>query len=216
MDLKYFYEDQDLIVVEKPAGISSQAQASYREDMVSLLTKHLLASSNTSKPYLAVVHRLDQPVRGIMVFAKNKKTAASLSSQVQHNSSPSMEKIYRATVAGSLPLSSWQSLSDYIFFDKKNKISKVVEKDHKDAKLALLSYRCLANRDSAWGPVSDLEIQLKTGRHHQIRLQLSHLGHPIIGDTRYGTIRAPLQLVAYKLSFIHPRTGKLMTFQLED
>lgn len=235
--LKVFYEDQDVIVVKKPVGTESQAVHSFEPDMVSEIKKHIhrLSTENGERlveDYVGVIHRLDKPVGGIMVYAKNKKAAAALSKQVQEHK---LQKTYRAVVCGK-PVDNVGNFVDNLYMNREENYSVIVDKSKKEGKRAELSYRVLSRAEEK--NLTLLEIQLKTGRHHQIRVQLAGHGLPIWGDARYnpqfgGTLpveereekgsesfrtpasRGPLALAAVSLSFPHPSSGKKMTFSIK-
>ena len=221
--LKVFYEDQDVIVVKKPVGTESQAVHSFAPDMVSEIKKHIhrLSTENGEKlveDYVGVIHRLDKPVGGIMVYAKNKKAAAALSKQVQEHK---LQKTYRAVVCGK-PVDNVGKYVDYLLKDGKTNTSRIVDKSVAGAKRAELEYQILEKKEQEDGTVRSLvEIHLHTGRHHQIRVQFAAHGTPLMGDTKYGAPaaasvgrarREPLALCAVRLSFLHPVTGKRMEF----
>ena len=172
------YEDNDLIVCIKPAGIPTQSSRIGTPDLVSILKNHLHTSSvgNPHQPYLAVIHRLDQPVEGLLVFAKNQKTAASLNRQLQ---SDGFGKHYLAWLCGSLP-SDEGDLIDHLVKDGRSNTSSVCTKDTPGAKEARLHYKVVQHREKT----SLVEITLDTGRHHQIRVQTAHAGCPILGDRK--------------------------------
>lgn len=178
------------------------------------------------EPYLAVIHRLDQPVKGILVFAKTPFAAKELNKQLtSHN----FGKYYLAAVEGTLPANEG-TLEHYLVKDKQTNLSRVCNKDTKDAKLARLHYRVLEQGQGCfnWGrsfsqkTTSPIEIRLDTGRHHQIRVQFSHIGCPLAGDTKYNKSLAgekgwqEIALCAYKLEFLHPKTGKAMKFEITE
>lgn len=165
-------------------------------------------------PYLAVIHRLDQPVEGILVFARTPKAAADLNRQLTGDK---IEKKYQAVVdvarGAGIP-DGWQELTDYLYKDGKSNVSKVVAKETAGAKRALLFYRVLEENKKT--ERARLLITLKTGRHHQIRVQMSHAGLPLCGDQKYNTDVRPgesLALCAAELSFVHPETGEKMHFE---
>ena len=205
------YEDKDIIVCRKPGGVPVQTRRTGMMDLESWIKNYLAAKGEDS--YLAVVHRLDQPVQGILVFGKNQKSGASLSEQMKTGQ---MKKTYLACVQG-IPEIKEGILEDQIEQVKGSNYSRVVEKKTKNSKKAVLEYKVLKEEKGC----SLLEIHLKTGRHHQIRVQLAHMGNPIIGDTKYnkGEIgdseRKGLGLCASRLCFFHPKTGKKMEFQVK-
>ncbi len=233
------YEDNDIIVCYKPAGIATQTRRIGQQDMESFIRNYRAAKNEP--PYVGIVHRLAQPVEGVMVFAKNQKAAASLSRQIKEHTT---EKYYRAAsrgqgVSGTAveEEEAWHTLTDYISFDKRTNTSKITSEKDRLAKKAVLQYRVISvtpDRDSSQNECirTEFDIKLLTGRHHQIRLQLAHIGYPLIGDTKYGKpasnnsgmgsksgrtgggVREQLALCSYKLVFDHPATGERMTFEL--
>lgn len=223
-NLKILYEDADIIVCIKPAGIASQGSKGFQQDMTDLLKLHIQKSAGTKgEPYLGVVHRLDQPVGGVMVYAKNAASAASLSAQA---ASDEMKKRYYA-VLEKCPSEPEGTLKDYLLRDGRTNMSAVVpekRKKERDVKLAELSYRIMGERprnatveqDSQQGVLQLYlaEISLKTGRHHQIRVQFSHAGCPLYGDRKYNpsTEGRVLALFSHYLEFTHPKTKKRMKF----
>ena len=207
--MKIIYEDNHIIVVEKKPNIPSQADKTEDEDMLTIIKKYLKQKYN--KPgnvYLGLVHRLDRPVGGVMVFAKTSKAAARLSEQVRNKT---FKKAYLVIVNGKMEQQSG-ILEDYLWKDEKNNTSYVVRENKKNAKKASLDYEVLKYDEEQ--NVSLLRVNLHTGRHHQIRVQLSSRGHSIYGDGKYHGRDSNKQLClwAYKLSFIHPTTKEEMTF----
>ena len=223
------YEDPHIIVCRKPAGIPTQTARIGTSDMESMLKNYL------SGGYLAVIHRLDQPVEGLLVFAKTPRAAKELNRQL---TAAGFGKYYRALVSG-IPDPSAGILEDYLVKDARTNTSRVCTKNTPGAKAARLHYRTeKIYRDTS--PVTSLvEIHLDTGRHHQIRVQMAHLGCPLVGDRKYGAVRScrtapgkdippastpsasqapesPLRLCAYRLEFRHPVSGEEMTFMLEE
>lgn len=199
MAIEILYEDGDIIVVIKPRGVSSQSEKGFEEDMVSLLKKHIGRDA-----YIGVIHRLDKPVYGIMVFGKNKKSASLLSEDLK---SKKIEKVYEVLVEG-VPLENEGVFKDYIVQEKGDNISRLCEGKTSGAKEAVLNYKLISSENN----ISRLRIELITGRHHQIRLQCSSHGLPIFGDYKYNK-RLPegkceydkvLALAAVELSFFHP------------
>lgn len=237
MKTQIIYEDKDILVCYKPAGIAVQSANIAQQDMVSELKNYLASGNGTGgasykreaagrEPYIGVVHRLDQPVSGVLVFAKNQPAAASLSAQVQDGRAG---KIYRALVYGTFDEGAKEGvLEDILLKDAKTNTSRVVKAGSKEVsqgKKAKLSYQVLQTVSVGEESYSEVEIQLFTGRHHQIRVQFAGAEHPILGDTKYGTpaskdfssaisneIGNGLKLCAYKLSFIHPKTKKQVEF----
>ena len=206
MDLKILYEDNHIIVCYKPKGILSQSDGSSSLDMLSILKDYIKKKYN--KPgdvYLGLVHRLDRNTDGVMVFARTSKAASRLSDDIKNDR---FHKKYLAVVEGRLDGSS--ELKDYLFFDSLKKKSFV--KKTKDSKEAILIYNALDYKNNK----TLLDILLKTGRHHQIRCQLSNIGHPIVGDLKYGSninIGNSYLLSSYSLSIIHPTKKEEMTFE---
>ena len=209
-DLKVLYEDNHIIVVEKKPNIPSQADKTEDMDMLTIVKQYIKEKyEKLGNVYLGLVHRLDRPVGGVMVFAKTSKSASRLSDQVRLKK---FKKKYLAVVDGKIDEKEG-TLENYLYKDERNNISKVVNKDKKNAKLAKLDYKVLKYNEIK--NLSLLEINLHTGRHHQIRVQLSHFGHSIFGDQKYGTRGKGKQIAlwAYELSFEHPITKKEMTFK---
>ncbi|WP_312445022.1 RluA family pseudouridine synthase [Lacrimispora sp.] len=218
MDLNILYEDEEILVVEKPVGIESQSARSFDPDMVSEVKKHInTLSPKQGEPYVGVIHRLDKPVGGVMVYAKTKGAAESLSRQVSQHQ---MEKIYYAVVCGK-PVENFGAYVDYLWKDGKNNCSKIVDKGIKGAKLAELHYQVVENRNIGNEECSLVKITLKTGRHHQIRVQMAGHGTPLWGDRKYnpnvhrGAASGNVALFAYSLSFSHPVTKKWMNFSVK-
>lgn len=208
-DLKVIYEDNHIIVVEKKPNIPSQADKTEDIDMLSIVKSYI--KEKYQKPgnvYLGLIHRLDRPVGGIMIFAKTSKAASRLSNEVREKV---FKKKYLAVVDGKLDKKEGV-LEDYLYKDERNNISKVVKKEKKNAKYAKLEYKVL--KYNKIKDLSLLEINLHTGRHHQIRVQLSNMGHSIFGDQKYGTRGRGKQIAlwAYELTIIHPTIKEKMTF----
>lgn len=224
MQKNIIFEDEHMIVACKPAGIATQTARIGQQDMVSELKNYLVKKpeyQGKGEPYLGVVHRLDQPVSGILVFAKNQKAAAGLSAQV---SSKRMGKYYYAVIYGA-PVKDEDRLEDYLYKDGGTNRSLVVGEDFPQAKKAVLLYKKIRTMMilEKEQEVSLLEIQLFTGRHHQIRAQLSHNGMPLLGDSKYGSEKSKLlsreigcrdvALCSYKLILQHPVTKGEMIFE---
>lgn len=202
------YEDTDILVCRKCAGVAVQTRRIGEQDMESLLRNY--RAGRGEPPYIGVVHRLDQPVEGILVFAKNPGAAAALSRQLQNEG---FSKHYRGVVRG-VPPREEGSLEDFLRRDGRTNTSWVVPAGSNGAKRAVLDYKVLEKKEDT----SLLEIRLHTGRHHQIRVQLAHAGCPLVGDRKYGAAEpasVSLALCACRLSFRHPVSGEILTYQAE-
>lgn len=218
--LQILYEDPHIIVPVKPVGMEAQSSHSFAPDMVSELRKHINKLSTTSstgraEPYVGVIHRLDKPVGGVMVYAKTQKAAAALSKQVREGN---LKKTYCAILCGK-PVDSVGKYTDFLRKDGKNNYSQIVDKSVDESKRAELSYKILETRIVDGQELSLAEIQLHTGRHHQIRVQFAGHGTPLLGDTKYGKNRQnktfqsnSLALWSMELTFFHPETGEAVTF----
>ena len=209
-ELKVLYEDNHIIVVRKDPNIPSQADKTEDLDMLTIIKNYIKEKYN--KPgnvYLGLIHRLDRPVGGLMVFAKTSKAASRLSNQVREKI---FKKKYLAVVDGKFNQANG-SLEDYLYKDERNNMSKVVKPEKKNAKLAKLDYEVLV-----YNEVKDLslvKVNLHTGRHHQIRVQLAHSGHSIFRDQKYGKRGKGKQIAlwAYELTIQHPVSKEEMTFK---
>ncbi len=206
--INIIYEDNHLLVVEKPINMPVCEDESRDLDLLSVLKAYL--KEKYQKPgnvYLGLVHRLDRPVGGVIVFAKTSKAASRLSKQV---SSHQLEKIYYAVVCGKIPKQG--EFVDYLVKDQKKNMSFVTDRDH--GKIARLHYQRIGYQVR----VSLVEIQLETGRSHQIRVQFSSRGFPLVGDAKYHPNhdgKTNIALFAKKLSFYHPITKEKLSFELE-
>lgn len=205
MKINILYEDNHLLVVEKPINVPVQEDSSKDKDLLTMLKEYLKEEYN--KPgnvYLGLVHRLDRPVSGIMVFAKTSKSASRLSNQVRENK---FIKIYNAVVMNKIDDNG--KLVDHLLKDTKKNIVKV----DKNGKLCILNYKRLDFKDN----MSLVEIKLETGRSHQIRVQMSHNGNPLYGDQKYNKnakVGEQLALFAKRLEFDHPTTKEHLIFEL--
>ena len=208
--INILYEDNHLLVVVKPANIPVCKDSSNDKDLLTILKEYL--KEKYHKPgnvYLGLVHRLDRPVSGIMVFAKTSKAAERLSKQITNNE---FKKTYYAVVSGNLKEK--DELKDYLKKDEKTNTSYVT--NEKDGKLSILEYTKIKTKDN----LSLIKINLLTGRHHQIRVQLSNINHPLYGDHKYNKDfindnKENIALIAKKLSFYHPTTKELLNFEIE-
>lgn len=225
------YEDADIIVAYKPAGIAVQTSKVGEADMASELKNYLKGG------YLGVIHRLDQPVEGLLVFGKTKKASAALTAGLTHGKSDgSFNKRYYAVLYGMnlIQKESAESvkdvinnagedirLTDYIIKTKDNR-AQIVPENTSGAKKAVLQYRIIKTYDEF---LYLADIHIDTGRFHQIRAQMSNAGLPIMGDMKYGSENSKrvsrelslrgTALCAYILEFDHPVTGEHMSFSIE-
>lgn len=231
--MNILYEDDCILVCEKPAGVPTQTAKISEKDMVSEVNNYLLikakrASQKACPAFL--IHRLDRPVSGILVFAKTKQAASVLNKQLQDGL---FDKRYFALVSGIVENNQTEDavhLVDYILKDSKNNKAVITGKDNKESKKAELIYKVvtglkpfklsITNQDDYYNGNTLLDIKLLTGRFHQIRAQLSNIGHPIVGDEKYGgntlLSKNTIFLMAYKLSFFHPVTGNQLTFDISS
>ena len=208
-NLKVLYEDNHIIVVEKIPNIPSQADKTNDLDMLTIVKQYI--KDKYHKPgevYLGLIHRLDRPVGGVMVFARTSKAASRLSEEVRNKV---FKKQYLAIVDGKFEQNKGE-FEDYLLKNERNNISKVVKAGTKNAKLAKLDYEVLKYVEEI--NLSLVKINLHTGRHHQIRVQFASRNHSLCGDQKYGTRGRGKQisLWAYKLSIVHPVTKEEMTF----
>ncbi|MBQ0146013.1 MAG: RluA family pseudouridine synthase [Lachnospiraceae bacterium] len=205
--MKVLYSDKDIAVVIKPAGVSSQASHDFNDDMVSLIRKELGCTE------VYVVHRLDQMVSGVMVYALNKDAAAKLSAQAAGGG---FNKKYQALLDG-IPKEKKGELTDYLVKDETSNLSRVCTPKTKGAREAKLTYKVIESKFTGGKDGRQLckvEVGLITGRHHQIRVQFGSRGCPIIGDVKYGYKgeAEPIALAAVELAFSHPKTKKAMRY----
>ena len=210
-DIIILHEDNHVLVVLKPQNMPCCEDSSKDKDLLTLLKQMIKERDN--KPgnvYLGLVHRLDRPTGGIMVYAKTSKSAERLSEQLRNGD---FEKKYYAVLVGILPKKQ-QVLTNYL---KKNSINNMVYvcgQAVEGAKFAELEYKVIEEKAN----LSMTEITLHTGRTHQIRVQMSHLGFPVYGDMRYGgenAVKGNLALFATSLAFTHPVTKERLVFKVE-
>lgn len=239
LNMQIIYEDENIIVCHKPAGLATQSADMRSKDVVSLVKTHLVRQARKNKvrlsgePYVGLIHRLDQPVEGILVLAKDKESAAKLSKQVTDNK---IEKHYFAVVEGN-PDDTKEHICKKVSEDGtvyiEDEIIKNTEgnaqivtglsdddisaklSDSESKKTSKLEYKVIATKDGR----SKLDIHLITGRFHQIRATLAYLGCPIVGDARYGAEEklqnGTIALCSYRLQFTHPVTHETMNFVIE-
>lgn len=187
------YEDDDICVCHKPSGVLTQSDRGFSQDMVSALMTYE-RKKGVKAPFIAPVNRLDRPVEGLVLYAKNSRSAAALTGQI---TSGEVDKCYYAVVdiTGGNSMEDMQkklhdremtTLEDYLLKDSKTNMSKVVPENTQGAKKAVLEYQVLdVDTD---GKRAFLKVKLHTGRHHQIRVQLANAGLPILDDTKYGIV----------------------------
>ena len=217
--IKIFHKDSDLIVCEKPMGMPVASDRSGDMDLMHQLKNQIFFDENLKEePELYVVHRLDRPVGGVMVFARTKKAAASLSKQIKEHT---FEKDYQAVLTGWLPddEGTWR---DFLLKDPTSNQSKVVSEGTQDAKEAILDYEVIDMMETNRMKLTYCLIHLRTGRHHQIRVQTSSRGFGIWGDTKYNPLfqqtkkkYRQIGLYATRIAFTHPTSGEQVRFKAE-
>lgn len=205
--LKVLYEDNHIIVVVKPCNVPTQADKTGDVDILTLIKDYI--KEKYQKPgnvYVGLVHRLDRPVGGVIVFAKTSKAASRLSESIRNKT---FTKTYLAIVNGELE-EKQGSFENYLWKDEVLNMSKIVSKEKHGAKFAKLNYEVLQEKDN----LSLVKINLETGRHHQIRVQFAGNNHSLYGDQKYG--KGPknkqIALWAYEISFKHPVKDEIMKF----
>ena len=209
-NINIIYEDNHLIVVEKPANMPTCIDASKDQDLLSILKKYL--KEKYHKPgnvYLGLVHRLDRPTQGIMVFAKTSKAAERLTKEINNKE---FKKTYYAVIDGIIK-KEHGTMTDYLKKDEKNNTSYISDES---GKLAILDYELIDTKEN----LSLVKINLKTGRHHQIRVQMASRNYPLYGDHKYNKRfindnKTNLALIAKELSFHHPTTKELLEFKID-
>lgn len=246
-EIKYIYEDHHIIVCHKPAGVATEGAGVGTMDVVSTVRNYLarkqreVGGKDRGLPYVATVSRLDQPVEGVLVLAKTKAAATSLSAQIKEKTT---DKYYYALCYGSIPGGEGH-LKNNLARNNHNGNAVVLSdaetatlKDFKvtrgngekleimglGIKNAELDYKVIARGTLGDRDVTLLEVKLLTGRYHQIRAQLANFGFPILGDQKYGSEEAvafskeqnvkDVCLVCHKFAFDHPKNGKRTTFEI--
>lgn len=221
MDLTVVYEDKELLIIHKPAGVATQSGRIGEKDLQSMVMSYLGGSAS----YAALINRLDQPVEGLVLFAKTPQSAKILSEQL---TSGTIHKYYLAgcncaemeingnDIGGDV----WFDREDYLLQSRKDNSSSIVQKGTSGAKRAFLQYRYMERKDNC----VLIEVFLHTGRHHQIRVQMSACGLPLLGDRKYGAGKTGsaeqnyegkgIALCAYRLELVHPKTKKEMNFSI--
>ena len=216
MNLKVIYEDNHIIVVEKPVNIPSQGDKTGDEDMLTIIKQYIKEKYNKpGEVYLGLVHRLDRPTGGVMVFAKTSKAASRLSEQVRNKE---FEKQYLCIVYGKME-NEKGTFKDFLLKNERTNTSRVIDinnaksKEVRNAKEAILDYEVVKYNEEI--NLSVVKVLLHTGRHHQIRVQFASRNHSLYGDQKYGTRGRGKQLAlwAYSLSFNHPTTKERLCFE---
>jgi 23S rRNA pseudouridine1911/1915/1917 synthase len=209
MKLEVVYEDNHIIVVRKPANILTQGDATNDISMLEIIKDYIkLKYKKEGNVFLGLLHRLDRPVSGIMVFARTSKGASRISDQIRRKV---FKKTYYAVLLGNLEEDKGD-LKDYLYKNKKENRVYVVDENHKDSKLAELSYEVIERKNN----MTLVKIDLKTGRPHQIRVQFASKGYPLYGDKRYAkNLNKNNDLIALfsnKIEFEHPTKKEKMEF----
>lgn len=209
--LNVLYEDNHIIVVEKPFNIPTQEDESKDKDLLTMVKEYVKVKYD--KPgdvFIGLVHRLDRVAGGVMVFARTSKAASRLSEQIRERN---FHKEYLTVVEGKLK-NERALITDYLFKDKDANTVRIATKNTKDAKEAKLKYEMVEHRDG----LSLVSVDLLTGRPHQIRVQFSSRKNPIWGDGKYGSSyrsRKGIALWSHKIEFEHPTKKNKMVFTLE-
>lgn len=214
-DLKILYEDNHIIVVVKPVGVPVQQDKSGDIDLLTIIKKYIKEKyKKKGEVYLGLVHRLDRMVGGVMVFAKTSKAASRISNYIREKN---FKKRYYAIVNGKLENTGKKVLlKDYLVKNERLNKSRVCGKEEKRAKEAMLEYSVISNFKYNSKEYSKVDINLYTGRHHQIRVQFANISHPLYGDIKYGNkinkVGQNLALWSYYLSFFHPTKDEYLEF----
>lgn len=208
MNIPILYEDNHLIMVEKPNNVPVQQDRTKDRDLLTIIKEDIkVRYDKPGNVYLALIHRLDRPVGGAMVFAKTSKAASRMADLLRKRE---LKRSYLAVVRGTVQQNKG-TLTHYLRKDNRRNFVHVVQKETKGAKKAVLHYEVLGRKDN----MSFLHVTLETGRSHQIRVQFNEIGHPLYGDQKYGyeknKVGEQIALWAHTLSFIHPvRRSELM------
>lgn len=221
MRCEIIYEDKEVLVIYKPAGLATQTARVGQPDAVSELKNYL--AKGAIAPYLGIIHRLDQPVEGLLVFAKNKMAAAALTAQLGQKEPGIFNKQYRAVVCGKAEKKKDTLVDNLVKLPDGR--AEIAASDNREAKRAVLRYECLAEQKlSEEITISLMEISIETGRFHQIRVQMANAGLPLLGDLKYGGEEEILvsgqlsvrfvALCACRLVFRQPVTGKELCFEI--
>lgn len=219
-DVIIFYEDNQIIVAYKPSGVLSQADGSSAPDMLNVIKSYLKKKYNKpGQVFLGLVHRLDRPVSGIMVFAKTSKAASRISEQIRNHT---FIKHYRLLADGQVgQVGQEGEYHSYICKDVKKNISRAVSAEVKDSKECRLLYKVMGVGEYRGRTLSGVEVVLLTGRSHQIRVQFAEHKHALIGDAKYNNtvssgFTKDICLESCYLSFIHPTAKEIVEFKLSS
>lgn len=216
MELNILYEDKDILVCEKLPGVPVQSDKTLAPDLVNQLKNYRFEKEETA-PYIGLVHRLDRPVGGVMVFGKTAEATRKLSQQIQQKQ---MKKTYLCIVTKELPDllgADKVLLTDYLKKDGRTNTSRIVSQSDKAGKKAQLYYQVKKVAEGC----SLVEVGLLTGRHHQIRVQMAAHVAGILGDTKYNAQTEKngrgkgIALYSNSISIVHPKTGMRLTFSNE-
>ncbi|MEX2457347.1 MAG: RluA family pseudouridine synthase [Balneolaceae bacterium] len=205
-DIPIIYEDNHILAVSKPQGLLSQEDHTEQPDLLNLCKSYIkLRYGKPGNVFLGLLHRLDKPVSGVMVFAKTSKSASRISEQIR---SRKVKKSYLAVLKGNPPKNG--VLEHHLLKDSKTNTVKVVPNAQKKSKLASLSFKTLDQK----GDLALVDINLKTGRAHQIRVQFAEIGAPVWGDKKYGKPeKGSIALHAYRFELVHPTTKDELSFE---
>lgn len=211
-DLNIVYEDNHVIVAVKPFNVPSCPDGTGDKDMLTVIKEYLVDKyDKKGEAFAGLVHRLDRPTGGVMMFAKTSKAASRLSESLKNGE---VEKKYLAVVVGVPKEKFVLGLTNYLLKDPAKNTVYNVPMATVGAKKAIMDYKVIASTDTA----SLISVRLHTGRAHQIRVQMSTLGNPLFGDQKYGAGKSPagfnLALWATEIKFVHPTTKEKLVFRV--
>lgn len=209
--MKVIFYDADIIVCHKASGELSECADENTKDALPTMLSEYLRDAGEKNSHIFAVHRLDKDTEGVMVYARNSRAAAALSQSIREGT---LKKTYLALCHGEV-FPDADKLCDLLYYDRKRGKSFVVTRERNGVRKAELEYRVLERANG----LSLLEVKLLTGRTHQIRVQFASRKHPLVADRRYGAPRSEyeqLGLIAKKLTFPHPTTNKVVTFECDS